>query len=129
MATLLYDGLVERSRDMLRPCTVLGLLAQGGGGEHGARLRSRDHFREIRHTPEVPLEKDLEQMERWRSTLAELLAAERLAEKSWYRPGTADIPVVTEDARSLAIPLSQLSAVVRNIGGIRQVRLFVRRED
>ncbi len=68
-------------------------------------------------------------MERWRSTLAELLAAERLAEKSWYRPGTADIPVVTEDARSLAIPLSQLSAVVRNIGGIRQVRLFVRRED
>ena len=55
---------------------VLGLLADGKGGEEGTRLAKRDHFREIIHTPETPSTEDLERLEKWRRALGDLLAAE-----------------------------------------------------
>jgi hypothetical protein len=42
---------------------VLGLLANGKGGEHGTRLARRDHFREVVHTPETPSQDDLARLE------------------------------------------------------------------
>jgi HD superfamily phosphohydrolase len=37
---------------------VLGNLADGGGGEHGQRLASRQHFRRVYATPEVCLDEE-----------------------------------------------------------------------
>lgn len=37
---------------------VLGKLADSEGGEHGRRLATRDHYREIIHTPEAPTATD-----------------------------------------------------------------------
>jgi uncharacterized protein len=53
---------------------VLGLLADGKGGEQGARLARRDHYREIIHTPETPTADDLERLGTWRAALGNLLA-------------------------------------------------------
>ncbi|HWE35595.1 MAG TPA: HD domain-containing protein, partial [Isosphaeraceae bacterium] len=67
LGEVLPDGLFpsplgERLDDYLRwdDWRVLGLLAGGGGGEHGQRLATRDHFREVFHTPEIPSQADLE---------------------------------------------------------------------
>jgi hypothetical protein len=108
---------------------VLGELAAGKGGDDGTRLATRNHYREIRATPEVPTTQDLDRLSRWREALSELLRAEIPAEKSWYRIGPTDIPVITEDGTMRASPLSQYSSVVRGIEAVHQIRLYVRRED
>ena len=38
---------------------VLGMLADGRGGEHGQRLKRRDHYRTVYQTPEAPELEDL----------------------------------------------------------------------
>ena len=48
---------------------VLGLFAAGEGGEHAKRLRERDLFREIRHTPAYPGKSDDKLLGRWRLQL------------------------------------------------------------
>lgn len=108
---------------------VLGLLADGKGGEHGCRLASRDHYREITHTPETPTAEDLEQLNKWRAALGDILAAEIPAEKSWYKAGPADVQILTETPKSEVKPLSTYSSVVKNIQTVRQVRLYARPEQ
>ena len=108
---------------------VVGGLATGRGGEHGQRLARRNHYREIFATHEVPTADDLASLARRRTALGELLQAEISAEKSWYRIGPADIPVITEDDAPKVNPLSQYSSVVRGIEAVDQRRLYVREED
>jgi HD superfamily phosphohydrolase len=108
---------------------VLGLLADGNGGEHGRRLSTRDHYREVFHTVEIPTPADLEQLDQARSALGCLLATEQSAEKSWYTTGWADIPVLSDSREGNVRPLSKYSSVVANLGRNRQVRLYVRRQD
>jgi hypothetical protein len=108
---------------------VLGLIAAEEGGEHGERLARRDHYREIRHSPETPESADLKELGRWRAALGDLLAAECEAEKSWYKLGQPDIPVLSVQPGSAVKPLSSYSSVVGSIQAIRQVRLYVRPED
>ena len=105
---------------------VLGLLADGKGGEDGARLAKRDHYREIIHTPETPAAEDLERLDKWRAALGELLAAEIPAEKSWYKTGPADVQILTETPKQQVKPLSDYSSVVKNIQAVREVRLYAR---
>ncbi len=107
---------------------VLGLLAGGDGGEHGRRLSSRDHFREVTHTPESPSSEDLARLNDWRTALGDLLAAEIPAEKSWYKMGSADVQVLADTPTSEAKPLSTYSSIVRSTPPIEQVRLYVRPE-
>ncbi len=108
---------------------VLGLLADGKGGEEGTRLAKRDHFREIIHTPETPSTEDLERLEKWRRALGDLLAAEIPAEKSWYKTGPADVQILTEAPKQQVKPLSDYSSVVKNIQPVREVRLYARPES
>ena len=108
---------------------VLGLFAAGQGGDHGQRIARRDHFREIFHTPENPKRKDLEVLDRVRATLGRLLKAEEHAEKSWYKIGSPDIPVVSGGHNRTVRPLSDYSSVVASIKPIRKVMLFVDEKD
>jgi uncharacterized protein len=108
---------------------VLGLLAAGQGDDHAQRLAQRDHFREVYHTPENPRQKDLRLLDRIREILGDLLKAEEHAEKSWYKVGAADIPVVSGDDGGVVKPLSAYSSVVASIKPIRKVMLFVDEKD
>jgi HD superfamily phosphohydrolase len=108
---------------------VLGLLAKGRGGEHGERLATRDHYREIIYTSETPTPDELDRLQNWRDALAELLAAELSAEKSWYKAGPTDVQVLTEGPNPQVKPLSTYSSVVRSMEPIRQVRLYARPES
>jgi uncharacterized protein len=107
---------------------LVGLLSQGKGGEHGRRLATRDHFREIIRTPETPSSDDLERVKEWRDTLAELLALEIHAGQSWYKTGPLDIQIWSENPKREARPLSEYSSVMRAMKPVRQVRLYVRAE-
>jgi hypothetical protein len=108
---------------------VLGLLSSKQGGEHGRRLAERDHFREITKTSESPKAEDRDRLAQWREALGDLLKAEIAAEKSWYKVGPTDIPVLTEERSPRVIPLSELSSTVRNMDPVHQIRLYVRGED
>lgn len=108
---------------------VLGLLADGAGGEHGERLRSRNHYRRVYATNEVCTEADLSDLESIRAELGPLLAAEAPAGKSWYKTGRADIPVFSETRDKAVAPLSHYSSVIANIKSNNQVLLYVKPED
>jgi uncharacterized protein len=108
---------------------VLGLFAAGEGGQHAKRLRERDLFREIRHTPAYPEKNDDKLLDRWRRQLGALLAAEIPSKRSWYKVDNTDIPVVTEDANLVVRPLSYYSPIVKKMETMRQVRLYVKSDD
>jgi HD superfamily phosphohydrolase len=136
LCSLLPDGVfppptAERIMDFLRwdDWRVLGLLADGSGGEHGQRLCHRDHYREVYRTPESPTPKDLKTLDKVRTKLGPLLAAEDSAEKSWYKVDKTDIPVASDTAGRPVRPLSAFSAVIRSLKPIRRVILFSRPES
>jgi HD superfamily phosphohydrolase len=108
---------------------VLGLLADGNGGEHGRRLAERDHFREVFHTPETPTSEDFAELDRVRQALGALIRAEESAEKSWYKLGPADIPVLSRSAGARVKPLSAYSSVVAGLRPIRKVMLYASPHD
>lgn len=107
---------------------VLGLLASGAGGEHGARLSERNHYRVVFQTNEVQTTQDRAKLVRAREALGDLLAGEMPAGKSWYKTGDTDISVYREqDGQPL--PLSVYSTVVRNLGKNDQVLLYCSPEN
>jgi hypothetical protein len=108
---------------------VLGMLADGHGGDHGRRIAGRDHYREIRCTSETPTPEDLDRLVRWRAALGDLVAVQIPAEKSWYKTGPLDIPIVTEHDRRQVRPLSDYSSIVGAMKPVQIVRLYVRKED
>ena len=103
---------------------VLGLLSAGKGGEHGRRLAERDHYREVYHTPEVANQEEIEKLKQVRETLGSMVAAEEFAEKSWYKTGGSDIPVLLSVGNQRAAMLSDYSPVVKNLATTNQVKLF-----
>jgi len=106
---------------------VLGMIAAGGGGEHGRRLATRSHFRKIYHTPEVTTRPDLKKLDRVRKAIGPMLAAEESAVKSWYKTDKTDIPVLGQ-ARKLA-PLSSHSPVLASLKKNNQTLLYAKPED
>jgi len=105
---------------------VLGLLTDGKGGEHGHRLTTRNHFRNIYSTPEVSKLSDMDELKLVKEKLGTLVAAEEPASKSWYKTGTPDIRVVSETKGPR--PLSSYSTVLANLKANNQVLLYVRPE-
>ncbi len=108
---------------------VLGLLADGQGGEHGQRLCRRNHYREIYHTPECPDDADLRELADVEQELKEYVVAREEAGKSWYKLDHTDIPIVSDSEEGKPLPLSQLSPVIRNIRATRRVSLYARPEQ
>lgn len=107
---------------------VMGLLSKNKGGSHGDRIRSRNHYRRVHHTPEVPNQKDLELLDEVKDQLGKLLRAEETASKSWYKTGLPDIPVVDDHNPKDVQPLSKHSSVVRGLKANNQVFLYVEPE-
>ncbi len=108
---------------------VLGLLASGSGGDHGRRLASRDHFREVYHTPESPTADDIARLIRIRSSLGNLLKSEAMSGTSTYKLGKPDIPVASDNPGKAVKPLSDYSSVVRGLQPVGKTMLFCRKED
>jgi hypothetical protein len=108
---------------------VLGMLAEGKGGDHGERLASRHHFRLVFKTNEIQKEKDRTALAKVKERLGDLLAAEMHAGKSWYKTDTTDIAVYERDGQKPVAPLSEYSNVVRNLGKNDQVLLYCRPEN
>lgn len=101
---------------------VLGRIAEGQAGDHGRRLRERDHYRLVFSTPESASLEDLERLTQVRDKLGDLVVYETAADKSWYKVNQTEIPVEMEQGNPK--PLSVLSAPVMNIGASRQVLLY-----
>jgi len=108
---------------------VVGALKEGRGGEHGQRLRDRNHFREIYHTPEAPERKDMDRLAAVKSALGSLVVAEVSAEKSWYKAGPSDILVVSEAEENKVNFLSMHSSVIGSLKSNAQILLYVKPED
>jgi len=64
-----------------------------------------------------------------KSKLAGLVVAEEPAEKSWYKTGPLDIPVLSDIGKNIVSPLSKHSSVVANMKSNNQVFLYVKPED
>jgi HD superfamily phosphohydrolase len=108
---------------------VLGLLANGQGGEHGSRLACRDHYRLAYDSPEISSEGDLCLVEAIKGELGDLVVAEEESSKSWYKTGKPDIPVVSNVDPGTVLPLSKYSHVVLNMKPTNQILLYVRPEQ
>jgi len=101
-------------------------LREGRGKEHGDRLLSRDHFREVFHTVESPNRDDIEEYERVKEALDELVVHEAIAGKKWYKMEDSDVPVLSEGQSNRHVkPLSHHSTLVASLKSIAQRRLFV----
>jgi len=110
---------------------VLGILAdEKSGGEDGNRIRQRNHYREVHHTPECPTDGDRTTLGLIRKSLGDLVVTTEWSKTSTYRLEASDISVVTEDDVRRVRPLSYYSAVVRNLNQhpIDIVRLYSKPE-
>jgi HD superfamily phosphohydrolase len=106
---------------------VLGELAGGKGGDHGRRLRERDHYREIHHTSESPDLDEIKQLEELKKALGPLVVEEAsAADRKWYKLGRPDIWVESDSPAGAKKPLSKHSSVISGLQQAphRQVRLY-----
>lgn len=109
---------------------VLGLLAEGKGGEHGARLCKRDHYRMVFRTNEIQTDADRRRLARVRDALGDLAEAEMPAGKSWYKQDDTDIAVYEDrDSNRKVAPLSEYSNVARHLGKNDQILIFCSPEN
>ena len=108
---------------------VLGLFAQGQGGDHARRLKDRDFFRLVYETPEIPTVDDDAQLSNAFTILDGLMPVRREARKSWYKVGSDDLPVAASNAGGRTMLLSECSSIVRQMAPSRSVRLYVSKQN
>ena len=108
---------------------MLGLLADGQGGEHGKRLVERNHYRLAFGTPEISSSADVAYLEKLKAKLGDRIVSEEEAAKSWYKTGSPDIPVVSDVDPKTVLPLSKFSNMVRSMKANNQILLYVKPED
>ncbi|MCK4348747.1 MAG: HD domain-containing protein [Thermoplasmatales archaeon] len=94
-------------------------------------ITSRDHIRVYRETPETPKLEDEKEIERVKQALTDenIWYYEDRAEGLWYKlkgseEGTTEIRIIQDDGKIQ--PLEDLSSVVRNIGEIKKIRIYVK---
>lgn len=109
---------------------VLGMLADGKGGEHGDRLRLRQHYRLAYRSAEMMTAEGRQQLLEVEQRLGEMVAERVPAgrSKNWYKTDGSDIPVLEEQSRHVR-PLSYFSNAVRHLGKHDQVLLYCRPEE
>lgn len=108
---------------------VLGALADGRGGEHGQRLRQRDHYREVYHTRETPTARELARFERICEQLGPLLKAVVPAEKSWYKVDKLEIAIRSDNPGNRVVSLSKLSSAIAGLKPIDKRMAYCSPQD
>lgn len=114
---------------------VLGALAEGKGGEHGLRLRDRDHYRKVYETVEVPTPTQLKELGQIETRLTGngIETVRRNAEKSWYKFEKPSDEIWVQRSsgagRNKVDNLSSLRTVVAKLEPVRQARLYVRQDQ
>ncbi len=104
---------------------ALGLIASGKAGEHGERIRQRNHYRLVFSAEAT--EEDSRLYQEVRQRLGDLVAHEEPASKSWYASEGTEIPIKMSDGRVRS--LSRLSpAIGAMIKRQEQRYLYVRPE-
>jgi hypothetical protein len=98
-------------------------------------IMNRWHIREVYSTPEVPSQEDETELQDKKRALddAEIEFYEDKSEKPWYnlnnsKNGDKEIMIVSRKDRS-ARPLSYYSNIVKNIGDVKQIKIYVKPED
>jgi hypothetical protein len=107
----------------------LGLLASGGGGEHGERLANRNHYREVFHTHENPKASDIQQFDEICYALGNLVCTIEHASKSWYKIDETDIPIQSDNPNQSIAPLSNHSEVIAGLRPIGKRSVFCKPEE
>jgi len=98
-------------------------------------IMNRWHIREIYSTPEVLSQEDEAELQAKKRSLedAGIVFYEDKSEKLWYNlsnseNGDKEIMIVSRKNGS-ARPLSGYSSIVKNIGDVKQIRVYVKPED
>jgi len=108
---------------------VEGLIKLGEAGEHGDIILNRNHFRRVYETCEVPDLEELVEFESICSYFKDEIGFVDRAEKSWYKTGNEDIPIVIgENEGKIFKPLSQYSQLIKNLAPVKQMRIYVPHE-
>jgi HD superfamily phosphohydrolase len=93
-------------------------------------ILQRNHLKVVYETREVPLKEDLEQLQKVKDRLKsnKILFYEIPAESSWYKLNQGGEIMIIDEANK-ASPLSEYSRVVKFLGEMKQIRIYVRAED
>jgi len=97
-------------------------------------LKNREHLREIFSTNDIPTPKDEKKLEDIMRILKEnnIWFWEDTAEQSWYQfaskeSGKGESMIVKKDKK--ALPLSLYSKIVKNMGEVKKIRVYVKFKD
>jgi hypothetical protein len=103
---------------------------------HCSAIMKRDHVREVYSTAEVPSLEDEAELQAKKLLLqtAGVEFYEDRSEKLWYalndsKNGDKEIMVIAPGSGRSARPLSYYSSIVKNIGDVKQIRIYVWPQD
>lgn len=111
---------------------TVGYKILNSGQEDCKRIKERDHLRMVYETPEKPTKVDLNKFEKAKEVLENIVTYEDEAKNSWYKFTTTeggDVEIYIKKENDTISPLSEYSTIVKEIGGIRQKRLYVPPEE
>jgi HD superfamily phosphohydrolase len=114
---------------------VMGLLAQGKGGEHGKRLMSRNHYRlvcEIEHldTSLSELNRSSKRADEIIKALGGIVKATVRPKSLWYKTKANDELILVDDENRRQIGyLSTFSALMKSINAGTQVFVYADKAD
>ncbi len=115
---------------------VSGEIAAGNAGIHGEILKTRNHYRMICSSAEVPDINELERFDQIEREMAAIGGIRKSAGKSWYKFKKLDDEILVHLSSSgtltEVVPLSQRSPVVKGLEAVNQSRIYVpmeRREE
>jgi len=119
---------------------VLGLLADGMGGDHARRMLERRHFRMVYSTRDrlvLPKEKkrgfnlirqEEKKLTAVKGALGSLLEKTKTSKNNWYKGQEFDVPVIDDEDRTHVQPLSFYSAMAE-LNSEDQYLLYVAPEN
>ncbi|TKY92124.1 MAG: HD domain-containing protein [Candidatus Methanomarinus sp.] len=140
MKTVLDNGKLPTPKDIdafirLDDYTAFALFRENDTDYNCKSILNRNHIRVVYHTPETPSELDEIENDGKKKKLEDngIWFYEDTAEKPWYKLNGDDeedkeIMIINGKDRK-ARPLSELSSLVSNMKGIRQLRIYVKFED
>jgi len=96
----------------------------------------RDHIRLLHATKDMPDKEDEEMIEKLEEQLSKkgIRYQEDRADKIWYNwysrdKGTNEEIMIIKDDNRMAVPLSEFSSIIKSLGEIKKIRIYVNKED